>query len=109
MREAIDLGVKVGLGTDIAGGYSVDIMQAMRQAVAVSRMREGERVVRTNGGQDGTRALSIDWKEALYLATVGGAEAMGLASGVGTFAANSPFDAQYGRAHASDRNIHNKN
>ena len=41
LREALQRSVKVGLGTDVAGGYSLDIMDAMRQAVAVSRMREG--------------------------------------------------------------------
>ncbi|KAH8104529.1 hypothetical protein BXZ70DRAFT_967799 [Cristinia sonorae] len=90
LREALDIGVRVGLGTDIAGGYSIDIMQAMRQAVTVSRMREGQRVIRGDEG----RALSIDWKEALFLATKGGAEAMGIQSGIGTFTVSSPFDAQ---------------
>jgi len=52
-------------------------MNAMRQAVAVSRMRD------TN--------LSIDWKEALYLATRGGALALGLQ---GMFCVGAPFDAQ---------------
>jgi len=86
LREALDIGVRVGLGTDIAGGYSIDIMQGMRQAVMVSRMREGERTMRPHGQN---QVLSIDWKEALYLATTGGAEAMGLDSGVGTFEVNS--------------------
>ncbi|TCD70520.1 hypothetical protein EIP91_002865 [Steccherinum ochraceum] len=93
LREALDLNVKVGLGTDIAGGYSIDIMDAMRHAVTTSRVREGERVVgiRKDAGDN---VLSVDWKEALYLATTGGAQAMGLVPGVGTFAVGSPFDAQ---------------
>ncbi|CAL1713271.1 unnamed protein product [Somion occarium] len=97
LREALDNGVKVGLGTDIAGGYSIDIMVAMRQAVAVSRMREGSRVMaHTEGRQveDKQRNLSIEWKEALYLATGGGAAAMGLHPGAGTFQVGAPFDAQ---------------
>lgn len=86
--------MKVGLGTDIAGGYSVDIMQAMRQAVVVSRMRDGDRIIKSNGQPNGQKPLSIDWKEALYVATTGGAKAMGLPDGIGTFAVGSPFDAQ---------------
>ena len=90
-------GVRVGLGTDIAGGYNIDIMACMRQAVAVSRMREGTRII-TNASRgaelDGGKALSIDWKEALYLATVGGAQALGLGAGAGTFIVGAPFDAQ---------------
>ena len=101
LREALDAGVPVGLGTDIAGGYSIDIMNAMRQAVMVSRMREGRRVMASKTGDpaSGTgeteeRPLSIDWKEALYLATTGGAAALGLPKGAGTFAVGVPFDAQ---------------
>lgn len=87
LREALELGVPVGLGTDIAGGYSIDIMNSMRQAVAVSRIRDGTRKL-SGGGQ----SLAIDWKEALYLATRGGATALGLSCGV--FQAGAPFDAQ---------------
>lgn len=90
LREALNEKVKVGLGTDIAGGYSVDIMSAMRQAVTTSRMREGTRVVSGASGSP----LSIDWKEALFLATTGGAKAMDLPLGVGTFRPGAPFDAQ---------------
>ncbi|KAG1748749.1 hypothetical protein EDB19DRAFT_1893793 [Suillus lakei] len=87
LREALDLGVPVGLGTDIAGGYSIDIMNSMRQAVAVSRIRDGPRKL-----SDDERSLAIDWKDALYLATRGGATALGLSCGV--FQAGAPFDAQ---------------
>ncbi|KAG6898797.1 hypothetical protein C0993_004114 [Termitomyces sp. T159_Od127] len=30
LKEALEAGVKVGLGTDVAGGYSLDVMNAMR-------------------------------------------------------------------------------
>ncbi|TDL29740.1 Metallo-dependent hydrolase [Rickenella mellea] len=94
LREALDIGVSVGLGTDIAGGYSLDIMNAMRSAVVVSRIREGERVENRRGGS----ALSIDWKTALYLATRGGAVALNLPEGSGMFTVGAPFDAQLIRA-----------
>jgi guanine deaminase len=95
LREALSKGVKVGLGTDIAGGYSIDIMNAMRQAVIVSRMREGSRLV--SAQKDIDENLAIDWKEALYLATRGGALALDLPSGVGMFQVGAPFDAQHSR------------
>ncbi|KAJ7600835.1 hypothetical protein C8J56DRAFT_999896 [Mycena floridula] len=79
LREALQQGVKVGLGTDIAGGYSLDLMNAMRQSVVISRMRQGD-------------SLGIDWKESISLATRGGAEALGLS--VGKFEIGCPFDAQ---------------
>ena len=81
--------MKVGLGTDVAGGYSLDMMNAMRQAVVVSRMREGSKVM--DPGITIDSKLSIDWKEALFLATRGGAMALGLQ---GIFGVGLPFDAQ---------------
>ncbi|KIK57171.1 hypothetical protein GYMLUDRAFT_46417 [Collybiopsis luxurians FD-317 M1] len=107
LREALEAQVKIGLGTDVAGGYSLDIMNAMRSAVAVSRMREGvrqkERKIRKE--EEGERerereeaeaengkSLAIDWKESLFLATLGGAEALGIESGM--FRVGAPFDAQ---------------
>jgi guanine deaminase len=102
LREALDASVRVGLGTDIAGGYSLDIMAAMRQSVIVSRMREGERVMRAEKEREqdsrGETNLAIDWKEALYLATYGGQRALGY--GVdgkekrGLWEVGVPFDAQ---------------
>ncbi|KAJ3504639.1 hypothetical protein NLJ89_g7835 [Agrocybe chaxingu] len=90
LREALDQNVKVGLGTDVAGGYSLDIMNSMRQAVAVSRIRQGQGLME-RAGQVEPRDLSIDWKEALFLATRGGAFALGLE---GIFRVGVPFDAQ---------------
>ncbi|KAG6808106.1 hypothetical protein H0H92_005367 [Tricholoma furcatifolium] len=84
VREALERGVRVGLGTDVAGGYSADVGCAMRWAVGVARMREGE----GEGGME--RAL--DWKGALFLATRGGADALGIP--VGTFEVGAEFDAQ---------------
>jgi guanine deaminase len=105
LREALDRGVRVGLGTDIAGGYSIDIMGAMRWAVGVARLSEGARLERSGWQASGSkdrvaepvistreRGISVDWKEALYLGTRGGALALGLGSGV--FKIGSPFDAQ---------------
>lgn len=95
--------MKVGLGTDVAGGYSLDIMNAMRQAVIISRIREGANVMSSIEGAQPTtslsednegKSLSIDWKESLYLATRGGAIALGLPTGCGSFELGSPFDAQ---------------
>ena len=96
LREALDQGVKVGLGTDVAGGYSLDIMNSMRQAVAISRMREGERNMRPEADGAGERNLSVDWKEALFLATRGGSLALGLQ---GMFGVGLPFDAQESEYH----------
>ncbi|KAJ4481976.1 hypothetical protein J3R30DRAFT_2108856 [Lentinula aciculospora] len=97
LREALEAQVKVGLGTDIAGGYSFDIMSAMRTAVAVSRIREGDREIPrglTGSQTDVTssKSLAIDWKESLFLATLGGAQALGIETGM--FKVGAIFDAQ---------------
>ena len=75
----------------MAGGYSLDMMSAMRQAVIVSRMREGSKVMGMCAETAVDLKLSIDWKEALFLATRGGAMALGLQ---GMFGVGLPFDAQ---------------
>lgn len=95
LREALQAEVTVGLGTDVAGGYSIDIMSAMRQAVVVSRMREGAR--KEAGGTGDGEQVSVDWKETLYMATRGGARALGLQGGL--FEVGAPFDVQQIQMH----------
>ena len=95
LREALDTQVKVGLGTDIAGGYNIDIMNAMRMAVVTARIREGQRV---ESGQSSGKSLSVDWKETLYLATKGGAEALNIPGFRGSFETGASFDAQMSSA-----------
>lgn len=64
----------------------------MRNAVAVARMRDGQRKELAVGDQSATStSLRVDWKESLYLATRGGAQAVGLE---GMWRVGSPFDAQ---------------
>ena len=106
LREALDRGVRVGLGTDIAGGYCVDIMGSMRWSVGMSRISEGARLERSGSqatasedqvvkAESNSKCISVNWKEALYLGTMGGALALGLDSGV--FKTGVPFDAQQSR------------
>ncbi|KAG9046743.1 hypothetical protein FS837_003764 [Tulasnella sp. UAMH 9824] len=72
-------------------------MSAMRSAVSTSRMRDGNlreanlEAVNEPSGAPHTN-VSIDWKEALFLATQGGANALGLMTGC--LKPGSPFDAQ---------------
>ncbi|KAH7105166.1 Metallo-dependent hydrolase [Auriculariales sp. MPI-PUGE-AT-0066] len=101
LREALAAGVQVALGSDCAGGYDLDIMRQMRHAVATSRIREGQRVVNQErkkvqpepNADAAAQPASIDWKEALYLATRGGALALGLGQ-CGSFKVGHAFDAQ---------------
>eukprot|EP00968_Pinguiococcus_pyrenoidosus_P002100 scaffold109_cov252-Pinguiococcus_pyrenoidosus.AAC.85 len=103
VRRMLADGVKVGLGTDVAGGYSPSILDALRQAIIASktvmaaeegnldnimdaRVREG-----VEHNPNGVEALSVS--EAYYLATMGGAECLGLQDTVGSFEPGKTFDA----------------
>lgn len=100
LREAWHAGVKCGLGSDISGGYRVGLDENMRWAVGVSRLREGQRGAVRVGGEgegEGGSSLAITWQESLFLATLGGAQALGLDTDrrVGTLEVGAAFDAQW--------------
>jgi len=59
-----DAGLNISLGTDVAGGPSLSMPEQMREAM---------------------KAAGIAWKEALYLATLGGAKTLGLSDDIGNF------------------------
>jgi len=84
VRWLLNKGVEVGLGTDMSGGYSPSILEAVRQASLVSRHV-------AMGGDDEAK-LSIE--EVLYLGTKGGAKVVGLGDKIGSFAVGMEWDAQ---------------
>ena len=90
VRQWMDEGHVVGLGTDVAGGYSPSMLDAIRNArvasVAVSQVsgRQNSKVV-----QD----LRLTYSQLFYLATLGGARAVGLGEKVGNFEVGKDFDA----------------
>lgn len=84
VRWLLDGGVDVGLGTDMSGGYSPSVLEAVRQALLVSR-----HVAMVDGDQ---AKLSVE--ECLYLATRGGAKVVGLENKIGGFEVGMEFDAQ---------------
>ena len=91
LRRALDKGVRVGLGTDIAGGPSASSFDSMRWAVASSRaLSDGVDAAKAPDAR-GVAGSAIDWKTAFYCATKGGAEALDLP--VGAFEAGRRFDA----------------
>ncbi|EON67788.1 guanine deaminase [Coniosporium apollinis CBS 100218] len=84
VRQLIDQGITVGLGTDVSGGFSPSMLEMVRQAVWVSR-----HVAMTDGDQ-----AKLSMEEALYLATRGGAKVVGLHQKVGGFDVGTDWDAQ---------------
>ncbi|KAL3426917.1 guanine deaminase [Phlyctema vagabunda] len=84
VRWLLEKGIEVGLGTDMSGGYSPSILEAVRQALLVSR----------HVAMSGDDAAKLSIEEVLYLATRGGAQVVDLASTIGGFAVGMEFDVQ---------------
>lgn len=81
IRQYLDAGLHVGLGSDVAGGHTESLFRAMTDAIEVSKLYW--RLVDGN-----SRALCFE--EAFYLATRGGGAFFGK---VGAFEAGFSFDA----------------
>ncbi|KAI5782761.1 hypothetical protein EDC01DRAFT_664850 [Geopyxis carbonaria] len=84
IKHLLKEGVKVGLGTDVSGGYSVSLLESIRQATLVSHAVASE---------TGSEADKISVSEALYLGTRGGAEVLGIQDKVGIFEVGMEWDA----------------
>ncbi|CAD6244285.1 GSCOCG00013324001-RA-CDS [Cotesia congregata] len=76
--------ITVGLGTDVAGGNFMCMLDVMRSALEVSNHI---------GFIQGDSYKPIDFVDAFYLATLGGAEALSIDSQVGNLIAGKKFDA----------------
>lgn len=81
IRKYLDLGIRVGMASDVAGGESESIFRAVSDAVQVSKLYW--RLVDQN-------CKPLTFEEAFYLATVGGGSFFG---SVGSFEAGNEFDA----------------
>lgn len=81
VRQYLDAGIHIGLGSDVAGGSSDSIFRAMVDAIQVSKLRW--RLITQDDAP-----ITLD--EAFYMATVGGGEFFGK---VGKFEEGYEFDA----------------
>ena len=85
--DMVEDGIKVGLGTDVAGGPNLSVIRAMTDAIQASKLRWA--FTERNGDPFAKkRFLSI--ANAFYLATMGGGEFFGK---VGCFEKGYEFDA----------------
>ncbi|CAL8346960.1 unnamed protein product [Lota lota] len=83
VRNVLNHNVKLGLGTDVAGGYSTSMLDAVRRA------------------RDTSKALTIQdptyqtltFEETFRLATLGGSQALSMDSQIGNFEVGKDFDA----------------
>ncbi|XP_065106458.1 guanine deaminase [Paramisgurnus dabryanus] len=83
VRNVMKHNVKLGLGTDVAGGYSPSILDAIRRALDTSK---------TLTIQD-PEHQTLTFEEVFRLATLGGSEALSLYDQIGNFVVGKDFDA----------------
>lgn len=75
LRELMDMGLCIGLGSDVGGGPTLSPFEVMRSAIYVHTARRF---------LSGFLGGDISPTTAFYLATLGGAKALGLENRVGT-------------------------
>ena len=90
-RRLLDQGVRIGLGSDVAGGASPGVLGQCQHAVTMSRMLESGVDVTRASAERGVPDSRIDITTAFWMATVGGAQALGLP--VGLIEVGRRFDA----------------
>lgn len=91
LHRALAKGVRVGLGSDVAGGAHPGLLPQCGHAVTASRYLEDGVDARLEPPSRGVAESRIDAVTAFHVATVGGAQLLGLNAGV--IAVGSVFDA----------------
>ncbi|MGI9206279.1 MAG: guanine deaminase [Woeseiaceae bacterium] len=102
-RRALDFGLTVGLGTDISGGPRADILSNCQAAVNASRLLEEGVDADADAARRGTPDSRIDYLEAFWMATVGGARALDLK--IGQISDGYCFDAIVVDTESPDSNL----
>ncbi|XP_072244282.1 guanine deaminase [Leuresthes tenuis] len=92
VRNVLNHKVKLGLGTDVAGGYSSSMLDAVRRALDASK-------VLTIQNPDHE---TLTFEEVFRLATLGGSQALSLDDQTGNFEVGKDFDALRVNVAASD-------
>ncbi len=95
VRLFLEKGIRVSIGTDVAGGYSPSMLDAIRQTVVASRVKGFEHKFFTPNcyKTDVVKEYnSLSYLEVFHLATVGGAEVLGFGDIVGNFAVGKKLD-----------------
>jgi guanine deaminase len=92
IRRFREQGIRVGLGTDISGGYSPSMYENIRQAVLISRLLETGVDAMRPEAERGLGEARLSLAQAFWLATKGGAEALDLP--LASFEPGRAFDLQ---------------
>ena len=86
VRQLRAWGLEVGLGTDVAGGWSPSMLDAVRMTATAANARAFP-------GEPNEAAGALPLEELLFMATQGGANVLRLGDVVGSFEAGKEFDA----------------
>jgi len=103
LRQMVERGLHVGLGTDISGGPAMSMFDSCRHAVTASRSLEDGVDPALQSNRRGRRQSAIDFRHAFWLATAGGGETLNLP--IGKFARGFHFDAMAIGVNHPDSNI----
>lgn len=76
LRRTRAAGIRVGMGTDVGGGTSYSMLRTLGEAYKVLQLQ----------------GINLGAMEAFHLATLGGADALGLADRIGNFAPGKEAD-----------------
>jgi guanine deaminase len=99
VKRLIENGVKVGLGTDISGGNRIGILDTLRAAMDVSqhlnfiKKQDIQGTGKVPPNEANSAYVPINYKQALFLATLGGAQTCAIDQKVGNFVKGKDFDA----------------
>lgn len=99
VKRARSFGVRVGLGTDVSGGDRSSILCTIKDALGVSHHLNfvKHQLIQGTGKMAETpeneEYVPLTYKQVIYLATLGGAEALSVDHVVGNFVVGKDFDA----------------
>lgn len=101
VRRLLKAGIKVGLGTDVSGGHNASMLIAIQDTLNVSlslNVIKKQNIVGTGHIMNAEDAENrnyepLEYIHALYLATLGGANALSLDNVCGNFEVGKEFDA----------------
>lgn len=100
VKRLIENSVRVGLGTDVSGGNRISILDALRSALDVSHhinFMKKQNVAGTGrvteNSEINSSYIPLDYKQGIFLATLGGAQALSLDNKLGNFIVGKDFDA----------------
>jgi len=83
IRKHLAAGVKMSIGTDVAGGHSPSMLDAIRQSIVASTV---------TSFSEGPDCQPLSYQEAFHLATMGGAQVLGMDKVIGNFETGKKVD-----------------